>query len=95
MLHAPAKPVNLPFAQMKTVLRMLAWVVGIIIAAVAVVFAINATDVPLSADAEALLQTPPPPAPNERNGFIDFLALTAPPDAPTFATGVAQLAILT
>ena len=83
---------------MRKLLKVVTWLlIGVASAAVLAIvalFAINATDVPLSPEAEALLRTPPPPAPNERNGFIDYLALGAPPNAPTYATGVVQLAIL-
>src|SRR5678809_1758770 len=78
---------------LKAVMRLLAGVASVVAIAIVALFAINATDVPLSAEAEALLSTPPPPAPSERNGFVDYLALGAPPNAPTYATGVAQLAI--
>jgi hypothetical protein len=75
-------------------LKIVAWLLGGLLGIALVVLGINATDEPLSSDAQALLRRPPPPAPTEANAFIDFLALGAPADAPTYATGVAQLAVL-
>jgi hypothetical protein len=66
-------------------------VVALIVAAI---FAINATDQPLSEQARAAMRVAPPPEPARDNGFIDMLALAAPADAPTFETGVGQLELL-
>lgn len=83
---------------MRRLLEGLGWGVGALVGAlalaVALLFAINATDQPLSEEAQAALRLPPLPAPSERNAYLDFLALGAPADAPTFETGVAQLAVL-
>ena len=79
---------------LKVFLRLAGGLLGLVILAVVALFAVNATDVPLSEEAQALLRQSAPPLPSERNGFIDFLALGAPAEAPTFATGVAQLAVL-
>jgi hypothetical protein len=70
----------------------IAWVLGIALLALAGLFGINATDEELSQLARTALRVPPPPAASERNGYIDFLALRAPADAPTYATGLEQLA---
>jgi hypothetical protein len=81
----------------RRVLKAITWVIGgllaIAVVAIATLFGINATDVPLSEDAKALLRRPAPPQPSPSNGYLDYLALGAPADAPTFATGVAQLAL--
>jgi hypothetical protein len=78
-------------AMARVVLRGIAWLLGIAVLALAVLFGINATDEALSEQAQAALRTPPPPPASERNGFIDFLVLGAPADAPTFATGLKEL----
>ena len=83
---------------MRRLLKGLGWGVGALVGALALavglLFAVNATDQPLSEEAQAALRQPPLPAPSERNAYIDFLALGAPAGAPTFETGVAQLAAL-
>ena len=79
---------------MRKALKAIGWLVGIGVLSVAAWFGINATDEALSADAQAALLLPPPPPPDRQNGFIDFLALGAPADAPTYETGIAQIAIL-
>ena len=79
---------------MRRFLRAIGWLLGILLVGLAVLFGINATDEPLSDEAQALLRMPSPPAPTEKNAYIDFLALGAPASAPTYATGVAQLAAL-
>lgn len=76
---------------MRRLLSAIGWLLGIVLLGLAVLFGINATDEPLSEEAQALLRRPPPPAPSEKNGYIDFLALGAPANAPTHATGIAQL----
>src|SRR5262245_50593368 len=76
---------------MRRVLKGLVWLVAIAASAVALLFGINATDESPSPQTLAALNVPPPPAPSERNGYLDLLALGAPADAPTFATGVEQL----
>lgn len=95
-MHSKASPGH--DRAMRKLLKVVTWlltgVASVVVLAIVALFAINATDVPLSAEAEALLRTPPPPEPTERNGFIDYLALGAAPNAPTFTTGAAQLAIL-
>jgi hypothetical protein len=72
-------------------LKGIAWLVGIGVLGIAAWFGVNQTDEPLSEDAQAALRVPAPPA-TETNGYIDFLALRAPADAPTYATGLKQLA---
>lgn len=76
----------------KTLLKAIAWLLGIAVLAVAALFAVNATDEALSEDAQAVLRISPPPPASEANGFFDFLALGAPAEAPTYATGLQQLA---
>src|SRR5437868_15072802 len=72
-------------------MRAIGWVLGIVLLGLVVLFGINATDDPLSDEAQALLHRAPRPAPSEKNGYIDFLALGAPASAPTYAAGMAQL----
>ena len=76
-------------------LRTLARGVGWTALAVALLFAawvgINATDEDLSPEARAMMALPPPPEPSERNGYLDFLALGAVANAPTYEIGLSRL----
>jgi len=67
---------------------------GAIALGVAGLVGINATDEDLSAEARSLLPLRAPPPARETNGFIDYLALTAPAAAPTYETGVKRLAMI-
>src|SRR3954463_292682 len=78
----------------RKILKSIAWLLGVAALAVAALIAINATDDELSAEARALLPLRATPPPREVNGFIDFMALTAPADAPTYETGVKRLAAM-
>ena len=69
-----------------------AWLLGGCVLALGAWFAINATDEALSDEARATMVLPPLPAPDRDNGFLDFLVLSAPAGAPTFETGLEQLA---
>src|SRR5262245_59373106 len=77
----------------KAILKVAACVLCLLVVALAVLFGVNATDEPLSAEAQVLLPLPPP-APRAQNGYLDFLGLGAPAEAQAYETGVAQLAIL-
>ena len=78
-------------ARRRAFLRICAWLLGPFVLLLAAWFGINATDEELSPEARAALNVPPPPAPNERNGYIDFLALGAVEGAPTFEVGMSRL----
>ena len=54
-------------------------------------FGVNATDEPLSNEALAAVNVPPPPAPSENNGYLDFLALGEDEAAPTYETALSHL----
>lgn len=65
---------------MRAALKGIAALIGLAVLAVAVLFAINATDEPLSEEAQRLLEFRNPPAPSDRNGFLDLRTLKdAPP----------------
>src|SRR5262245_5959161 len=76
---------------MGTLLKAIAALLGLGALALAVWFGINATDEPLSDEARAALDVPPPPAPSKDNGFLDFLTLGAPAETPAYEAGLERL----
>jgi hypothetical protein len=76
------------------VTKLLLWIVGIGVVAVAAIFGINAIDEELTPAAKAAVAIPPPPEPNERNGYIDFLGLGAPEGESAYAAGLKVLAAM-
>ncbi len=75
----------------RSLLKAVVWLLGIVALALALLFGINATDEPLSAETLAAMQVPPQPTLSENNGFLDFLALTAPAGASTVEVATGQL----
>ena len=75
-----------------TLLVALGVLFGLPLLAVVAVFAINATDESLSEATQALLKEAPPPAPSERNGFVELLGARAPQGVDPFEAGVKLLA---
>lgn len=77
---------------MKKLLNALGALLGAGVLALAALFAVNATDEALSAEAQALLAGLQPPLASEANGFIDFLALAEPAEVPAYVAGLKHLA---
>jgi len=72
-------------------MRAGALLVALLTLALAAWFGINATDEELSNEARAAMIVPPPPAPSEKNGFLDFLALGAVETASTKEVALSRL----
>jgi hypothetical protein len=66
-------------------------VLGLVVAAW---FGINATDQELSSEAKALMSVAPPPAPSQKNGYLDSLSLSAPDDIPAYEFALRRLRVL-
>ena len=72
-------------------IRGFGFVAGTVVLALAGWFGINATDENLSDEARSLMAVPAPPAPSEKNGFLDFLVLGADENAPTYEIALSKL----
>jgi len=72
-------------------MRAGALLVALLTLALVAWFGINATDEALSDEARAAMIVPPPPAPSEKNGFLDFLVLGAVETASTKEVALSRL----
>src|SRR5512139_968853 len=75
---SPGSTVTRGGRMFRAILKGAVLLLGFAALALAAWFGINATDEPLSAEAQALLSIRKPPAPSERNGFLDLAAIHAP-----------------
>jgi hypothetical protein len=76
---------------LKRVVVLILGFLGVVVLALVAWFGINAVDESLTPEATALLAPAQLPAPNEKNGYVDLLAIGAPADANTYAVGLKML----
>lgn len=76
------------------ILRTLVWFFSALVAAISVVIGINAVDEERSAELQALMAMPQPPAPHEQNGYVDSLGLGAAAGESAYETGLKVLEAL-
>ncbi|MCE9639509.1 MAG: hypothetical protein K8S22_05060 [Betaproteobacteria bacterium] len=77
-----------------SILKVLLWALVALAIAVGAVLGVNAIDDDLSAEATALMVMPQPPAPSERNGYVDSLGLGAAEGESPYTVGLKVLAAL-
>jgi hypothetical protein len=75
----------------RRILLVFAAVLVLVVVAFGALVAVNAFDESLTPEATALLEPKTLPAPSEKNGYVDMLAIGAPADANTYAAGLKVL----